>query len=429
METMKASALIERLAICLAVAVCSATLLQAQEGKSQQPKEEEVRGAPAEPDDAAEVRAQITAVEKMIPTYVDRGAVLYFLAASKIHLGETREALDLLKQCMVLEEGFDPSGAAEFVGLRSERAFTEMVDRAKTRFPTVALSRQALVTEEKDLIPEGLAWDSVREVFYLGSLHRRKIVQITTDRHVSDFLQPQQDVVLPVLGIRMHPNDGTIWANTWEEKPRASRSQLLHVDASGKILARFAPSDSAQHGFNDLVVRKTGDVFVTDSLANQVFRFDPNTKSFSPLRLHRQLYYPNGIALAEDDRTLYIADALGVLNYDVASSSSVDVAPGAHNTLAGVDGLYWYRGSLVAIQNGIGTPRVAVHKLAGDGARVAKVTILEFRTTLSVLPTTGALRGSDFYFIANSQIDNLNGDKILDVTRLEPVRIAIVQLP
>jgi SMP-30/Gluconolactonase/LRE-like region len=429
METMKASAFIERLAICLAVAVCSVTLLQAQEEKSQQPKEEEVRGAPAEPDDAAEVRAQITAVEKMIPTYVDRGAVFYFLAASKMHLGETREALDRLKQCMALEEGFDPSGASEFVGLRSERAFNEMVDRAKTRFPAVALSRNALVTEEKDLIPEGLAWDSVREVFYLGSLHRRKIVQITTDRHVSDFLQPQRDAVLPVLGIRMHPNDGTIWANTWEEKPRASRSQLLHVDAGGRILVRFAPSDSAQHGFNDLVVRKAGDVFVTDSLANQVFRFDPNTKSFSPLRLHRQLYYPNGIALAEDDRTLYIADALGVLNYDVASSSSVDVAPGAHNTLAGVDGLYWYRGSLVAIQNGIGTPRVAVHKLAGDGTRVAKVTILEFRTTLSVLPTTGAVRGSDFYFIANSQIDNLNGDKILDVTRLEPVHIAVVHLP
>jgi hypothetical protein len=425
---MKASALIERFAICLAVALCFATLLQAQEEKSQQPKEDEVRGAPAEPDDAAEVRAQIIAVEKLIPTYVDRGAVFYFLAASKMHLGETREALDLLKQCLALEEGFDPSGASEFAGLR-ERAFTEMVDRAKTRFPAVALSRKALVTEEKDLIPESLAWDSAREVFYLSSLHRRKIVQITTDSHVSDFLQPPQDALLPVLGIRTDSNDGTIWANTWEEKPGASRSQLLHIDAGGKILARFAPTDSAQHGFNDLVVRKAGDIFLTDSLANEVFRFDPNTKSFSALRLHRQLYYPNGIALSEDDRTLYIADTLGLLKYDVASSSSVDVAPGPHNTLAGVDGLYWYRGSLVTIQNGIGTPRVAVHKLAEDGARVTKATILEFRTTLSVLPTTGAIRGSDFYFIANSQIDNLNGDKILDVTRLEPVRIAVVHLP
>jgi len=45
------------------------------------------------------------------------------------------------------------------------------------------------------------------------------------------------------------------------------------------------------------------------------------------------------------------------------------------------------------------------------------------------LPTTGAIRGSDFYFIANSQIDNLNGDKILDLTLLEPVRIGVIHLP
>ena len=68
-------------------------------------------------------------------------------------------------------------------------------------------------------------------------------------------------------------------------------------------------------------------------------------------------------------------------------------------------------------------------KLSPDGTRVARVTVLEYRTTLTALPTTGAIRGSDFYFISNSQIDNLNGDKILDPTRLEPVRIAVVHLP
>jgi len=388
-----------------------------------------VRGAPAEPDDAADVRSQIAVVEKLLPTYVDRGAVLYFLAASKMHLGETREAMDLLKQCVALDEGFDPSGSSEFAGLRNEHAFTEMTERVKDHFPVVAQARRALVTEDKDLIPEGLAWDPKREVFYLGSLHRRKIVQIDLESRVSDFLQPQQERLLPILGIRMDPNDGTIWANTWEEKPGASRSQVLHITTDGKVLARFAPKDSSSHGFNDLVVRKAGDIYATDSLANQVFRFDPFTQAFSPLHLHRQLFYPNGIAIADDDKTLYIADALGAMKYDIATAASTDVAPGPRNTLAGVDGLYWYRGSLITIQNGIGTPRVAAHKLAADGARVGKVTILEFRTALTVLPTTGAIRGSDFYFISNSQIDNLNGDKIMDVTRLEPVRIAVVHLP
>ena len=426
---MRLSVPILRLATCLALVLSSANLLRAQQEKSERQKEDEVRGAPAEPDDAAEVRAQIAAVEKLLPTYVDRGAVLYFLAAAKIHLGETREAMELLNQCVSLDEGFDPSGGAEFAGLRSEHAFTEMTDRVKTRFATVAQAHKALVTEDKDLIPEGLSWDPRRDVFYLSSLHRKKIVQIDPQSHVSEFLAPQEEPFLPVLGIRTDPNDSTIWANTWEEKPNASRSQLLHIGADGKVVDRFAPGDSAQHGFNDLVVRRAKDVFITDSLANQVFRLDPATRALSPLHLHRQLYYPNGIAVADDDHTLFIADALGVLKYDIATSSSLDVAPGPHNTLAGADGLYSYRGSLIAIQNGSGIPRIAAHKLTADGSRVAKLSILEYRTKLSVLPTTGAIRGSDFYFIANSQLDNLNGDKILDVTRLEPVRIAVVHLP
>ncbi len=391
---------------------------------------EELRGAPAEPDDAAEVRAQIAVVEKLLPNFVDRGAALYFLAAAKQHLGESREAFDLLKECMALDEGFDPSGGPEFAGLRGEHSFTELVERARQHFPAVAMARLALATEEKDLVPEGLAWDPKRELFYLSSLHRKKIVQITPDSHTSDFVPPQQDPLLPVLGIRLDPNDGTIWANAFQDAgASAGTTQLLHIDTQGKVLARFSPPDKAHHGFNDLVVLKSGEVFTTDSLGNAVFRFDPPARKFTTLQFHRPLFYPNGIALAGDEHTIYVADTLGVIKYDLANSSSTDVAPGPHATLAGVDGLYWHRGSLVAIQNGIGTPRVAAFKLSPDGARVARVTILEYRTTLTALPTTGAIRGSDFYFISNSQIDNLNGDKILDPTRLEPVRIAVVHLP
>ena len=426
---MKPCHLIPRVAITLALAFFSASGPRAQQEKPERQKEDQVRGAPAEPDDAAEVRAQIAAVEKLLPAYVDRGAALYFLAAARMHLGETREAMDLLKQCAALEEGFDPSGGTEFAGLRNERAFIEMVERIRSRFPAVAAARRALVTEDKDLIPEGLAWDGNREVFYLGSLHQKKIVQIDLQSRASDFLRPEPERFLPILGIRMDPRDGTLWADTWEEKTGASQSEILHIAADGGVVARFAPPRGEQHGFNDLVVRKAGDIFTTDSLANRVFRLDPASRAFSPLHLHRELFYPNGIALADDDRTIFIADSLGVLKYDTVSSTSSDVAPGPHNTLAGADGLYWYRGSLIAIQNGIGAPRIAAHKLARDEASVSKVTILEFRTPFMALPTTGAIRGSDFYFIANSQIDNLNGDKILDVTLLEPVRIGVIHLP
>jgi hypothetical protein len=408
-----------------------ATSIVAQRPQSQ----DEVRGAPAEPTDAADTRAQISLLEKLQPNFPDRGAVLYYLAAAHQHLGETLEATKLLKECIALGEGFDPSGDPVFSGLRTSHEFTELVEKVHRDFPAEAHARLALVTEDKNLIPEGLAWDPNRKVFYLSSLAQKKIVQITPDSHVSDFVPANRDRLLPVLGIRIDPKDSSVWANTMEDS--LGKAELVHFDQNGTLLGRFPLNDNAKHGFNDLVVRTSGlplgpplgEVLLTDSLNNQVYRFDPASKSFAPLKIHRELFYPNGIALSSDDKTLFVADGIGVVRIDLENLSSRDVNPGRHSTLAGADGLYWYNGSLIAIQNGIGSPRIAAFKLSNDGTRVTRTTILENRSSFTSLPTTGAIRGSDFYFISNSHIDNLNGGKILDVTQLESVRIAMVHLP
>jgi hypothetical protein len=392
----------------------------------QEQEKEQVKGVLAEPADAAEVREQIAMVEKLQPIVPDRGAVLYFLSTAKQHLGETREGLSLLKECLALREGFDPSGEPAFLGLKGSKEFDDLVEKVRRDFPPVVAARFAYVTEEKDLIPEGLAYDEKQNFYYLSSLNRKKIVKIDSEGRVTDFVPADRYALLPVLGIRLDPADGTVWADSFED---AGRTELLHFDSAGKLLGRYSPKDSAKHGFNDLVLRKNGEVITTDSLNNQVFRFDPRSQAFAPLTTYRALFYPNGIALADDDQTVYVADAVGVVKIDLRSGESRDVDPGPRNTLAGADGLYWHKGSLIAIQNGIGSPRVAAFKLAKDGNRVTQTSVLENHTQFTVLPTTGAIHGNDFYFVANSQIDNLNGNKIMDVTKLAPVRIAVVRLP
>jgi len=260
----------------------------------------------------------------------------------------------------------------------------------------------------------------------MSSLNRRKILQFALDGIASDFVPAEKYGLLPVLGIRLSPTDDSVWADSFSD---AGQTELLHFDSSGKLLGRFKPGDSAKHGFNDLVVRRNGEVLTTDSLANEVFRFEPVSQNFSLIPLHRPLFYPNGIALAPDNHTLYVADSLGVIRVDLFSGESRDVDPGPRSTLAGIDGLYWYNGSLIGIQNGIGSPRVAAFRLSNDGLRVTHTTVLENRSNFTVLPTTGAIRGSDFYFIANSQIDNVSNDKVMDVTKLEVIRIGVVRLP
>ncbi len=393
---------------------------------SQEKEKEQVKGMPAEPADAAEVREQIAIAEKLQAVVPDRGAILYFLSTAKQHLGETREALALLKECLALREGFDPSGDPSFLGLKGTKEFDDLVVAVHRDFPAVAQARLAFVTEEKDLIPEGLAYDAKQNLFYLSSLNRKKIVKIDAEGRTSDFVPGDRYGLLPVLGIRLDLSDGSVWANTFEG---AGRTELVHFDSAGKLLDRHAPKDGAKHEFNDLVVRKNGEVIATDSLSNQVFRFDPRLQAFTPLPVYRTLFYPNGIALADDDRSLYVADAVGIVKIDLADNTSRDVDPGPRNTLAGADGLYWRSGSLIAVQNGIGSPRIAAFKLSKDGNRVTQATVMENRTQFTTLPTTGAIRGNDFYFIVNSQIDNLNGDKVMDVTKLAAVRIAVVRLP
>lgn len=393
---------------------------------AQDNEKEQVKGVLAEPADAAEVREQMDALEKLKSVVPDRGALLYLLSTAKQHLGATREALALLKECLALREGFDPSGDPAFYGLKGTKEFDDLVASVRRDFPVMGQARLAFVTEEKDLIPEGLAYDAKQNLFYLSSLNRKKIVKINEEGRVSDFVAGDRYGLLPVLGIRMDLADGTVWANTFED---AGRTELVHFDASGKLLGRYSPKTGAKQGFNDLVVRKSGEVITTDSLGYQVFRFDRQSYIFTTLPFYRPLFYPNGIALAADDHTLYVADAIGVVKFDLADNTSRDVDPGPRNTLAGADGLYWHKGSLVAVQNGIGSPRVAEFRLSRDGNRVTQTIVLENRTPFTVLPTTGAIRGNDFYFIANSQIDNLNGEKVMDVTKLAVVRIAVLRLP
>jgi hypothetical protein len=393
---------------------------------SAQEEEQPARGSLEEPADAAQIRAQIALAEKLLGKTPDRGAVLYFLAASHAQLRETLEALDNLKECIQLKEGFDPAGEPAFAGLKGDSGFDPLVEQAHKDFPSVAQARLGFVTTEKDLIPEGLAYDPANDSFYLSSLNRRKIVKIPRQGKITDFVPGDRYSLLPVLGIRLDPTDGSVWSDSSTDSGKA---ELLHFDKNGTLLGRFSLGKGGKHGFNDLVVTRHEEIFLTDTIANLLYRFDQKTQEFISIPLSRELLLPNGIALTDDDQFLYVADQLGVLRLNLKTSESAEVDPGAHSTLAGVDGLYWHKGSLVAIQNGIGTPRIAVFLMDKNGLRVAKTTILEYRSSFSVLPSTGALSGDDFYFIANSQMDNLNNEHVLDATKLEPVRIGVLRLP
>ena len=104
---------------------------------------------PAEPANAPEIREQIAEVQKLQHTLPDRGAALYFLAVAKEHLRETRKALALLKECLALQEGFDPSGDPTFLELKESKEFTTLIESVHRNFPATSASARSLSDQGK----------------------------------------------------------------------------------------------------------------------------------------------------------------------------------------------------------------------------------------------------------------------------------------
>jgi hypothetical protein len=168
---------------------------------------------------------------------------------------------------------------------------------------------------------------------------------------------------------------------------------------------------------------------VTDTEGNHVFRFDRETHRFVELNLGRPVFGPNGITISDDGNLLYVGDDLGVIRMDLRTHLSQDVKPARHDTMAGVDGLYWYDGGLVGVEYGTGAYRVMRWKLSPDGGEVKSSETLERGTEIVRDPTTGAILNGKFYFMANTGIENLDNGKISDPRKLEPLQIATLSLP
>ena len=331
-----------------------------------------------------------------------------------------------MKQCIALDAGFDPTADTAFSPLHDNPEFQMLVERAQRQNPLVRRARVAFTVPQNDLFPEGLAIDISQRIFYMGSEYHNKIVRISESGRATDFVKEGIYDLMPVGGVHVDPADHSAWCAT--DPGKKNRSQIVHFDPEGKLLERYAPSTPGPHGLNDLVQHGSREIYVTDTEGNHVFRFDRHSHSFSELNLKRPVFQPNGITVSEEGTALYVGDDVGVIRMDLRTNEAHDLKPLAHDTMAGVDGLYWYENSLVGVEYGTGAYRVMRWTLSADGREVKSNEILERGTEMVRNPTTGAILDENFYFMANTGIENLANGRIADPAKLEPFRIAVVPL-
>lgn len=331
-------------------------------------------------------------------------ALIYILAT---YHDQARDAASVVKWLTRLDElGWEHGVASSDFRNTDTREFQAIVAKLNAREPHVQ-SAQTMFTldNRRDLIPEGITFDPIDDVFYITGIHRRNVLRVDRNGRATDFLHEAQDGMLAGLGVKVDAKRRLLWViSTSTSEMRGwkagdERSMLAAYDLRDGHLVRKIDASPAL--LNDLALMEDGSLFATDMGRSNVMRLTPDATALEVWA--SDFRYPNGIALSEDQRSLYVADFRGITRIDLIDRSRTNLE--STSLLNGIDGLSIHRGKLIAIQNAIGNARVIrIDPTNGH------VEILESGNPVFDIPTTGTIAGDDYYFIANSGLRSFNED-------------------
>jgi len=293
-------------------------------------------------------------------------------------------------------------------------------------------SAVAFFLQEKDLLPESVAYDPKDGSFYIGSVRKGKIVRRDKNGVESDFIQPRQDGLWGVVGIKIQPTRRVLWVCSFEGNDlegyrkrdrNASGIFAFNLD-TGKLIRKWVLDVAgAQHGFNDLVVTRGNDVYATHMFKDAaIYRITDKEQKLEMFAAPPELKEPNGIAITPDEKTLYVAGLDGLMSIDIATKKSQMVKAPEGEKTGEIDGLYYYQGYLIAIQNN----SINCYEFDETHSRIVVTNVLEMNHPLMQIPTTGVIVGDELYYVANANFRAVKPDGTLDAALL--VEPAILKL-
>jgi sugar lactone lactonase YvrE len=394
--------------------------------------------APPPPQEADEqTRTTIEQLRNAVAADPSDGARIYVLAQYLDRTGDTEESLKWLRE---LDRIGWKHGVNDHDFLRGRRSheYRAIATRLNSREPHVVRSTHAFTIAQRDLIPEGMAWDPATGDFYVSSIHLRKVIKISHDGKSSDFVTAGEDGIFGTLGLKIDPTRRMLWVVSSAAPEMSANTDsddgLSAIHAydlrTGKLVTKVITGSAGDPSLlNDLVLLEDGSALITDTDRGAIMRVRFGADSMDTWIPPNTFTFPNGIAAADSEPYIYVADFDGIWRVDVRSRTValLDVPDG--ETLSGIDGLTWYQGDLIGIQNGVGRPRVVRIHLDADRTAVTRIDVLEAGNPKLDEPTTGVIANGVFYFLANPQLRAFDENHaIWPVERLHDIEVLKLSL-
>jgi hypothetical protein len=314
----------------------------------------------------------------------DHPDLLINVARASAATGQDTAALKYLDDAARRGAGFDPASWPEFSRLKDLPALRPIAERGRANLVPVNAQRLLAVLPPDG--SEGVAYDPVSHCIFAGTNDGR-ILQVTLQGVVTEFSKGEG--LRQLLGLKIDARRRLLWAVNGRYPDADSRAHPT-PDLGLSELRAFRLADAKPagiyvlderptlHGFNDIALGENGDVYVTDSPMDSVYRLrDGKLTLFTS---GPDMSEPNGIALAPDQRRLFVATIEGLVRVDLMTGQRVHVQTPANAAVNSIDGLLWWHGSLVGVQSSPFLARIIKIDLDKEGARIVRVSRLNART-------------------------------------------------
>lgn len=372
----------------------------------------------AQANDYVKLRQTLIELKPLMP---GNPLVTYNLAASNAKLGHRADAIAGLQNLAGMGLVYDLAADTDFATLLKSPDFVAVQTRMEANKKPVSHATPAFKVAEADFIPEDIAYDSKTKKFYISSVRTGKIVS----GDGTEFAKAEWSTLALAVDVKRR----VLWATTaWVphcercDKADEGKTALLKFSLdTGKLEQRIESPVKGLLG--DMTISRDGTIYVSEGISGAVLSLPQGAKEFQRLDVPGEFPSPQNPALSADERTLYVADYLrGIAAIDLKTRSVRWLKPADDIALNGIDGLYVYRDSFLAVQNGTKPNRIMRFSL---DLRTQET--LESNAPGLGEPTHGTLVGDSFYFIANtgwSQYDEHGKKK----AGSEPVQSEIRQI-
>jgi sugar lactone lactonase YvrE len=355
-------------------------------------------------------RSNLASARRLKELLNDAPSSLLEVARAEVQLGELDAALLELAQFVRMGQSVDLLATSpDFAPLIKREDFTKVQSAMKANESSISLGSTAFLLSDSSLLAEDVDYDPRTKRFFVTSVRERKIISSDAHGTASEFAKAPDS--WPILAIKVDPTRGVMWATEvamhgFSVAPESDwgKSALLCFDLkNGEMLRRIeGPHPSA---LGDMVLTHDGDVIVSDGDGGGVYRVLARGTALERLD-DGDFISPQTPAMHPDGKHVFVPDYLrGIGVLDLGTKRVHWLSTEGRFALNGIDGLYFDRGRLIAVQNGTSPERVVAFTLDASLTKIESETIIERATPTLGDPTHGVVIDNDFYYIANSGWD------------------------